>query len=74
MWLSSSGAVLTLFPFFLGWFSLVAASSSNSGRSENTTDGVYGKRCLTPQIRREWRALSDEEKAEWIGAVKVSLR
>jgi len=71
MWLSNSRAILSLFPFFLGWISLIAASPSRSDRGDNTT-GIshHGKRCLKPQVRREWRALSVGERAEWISAVK----
>jgi hypothetical protein len=29
--------------------------------------------CTTPEVRREWRAFSTEEKAEWIRAVKVRI-
>jgi hypothetical protein len=58
----------------LGWITLVAASLLNSNIIDDGAsllrDDNY---CVTPQVRREWRALSDGEKAEWIGAVKVSL-
>lgn len=27
--------------------------------------------CLEPAVRKEWRALSTEEKAEWIRAINV---
>jgi len=65
MRLSGSGAVLSLLPLFLGLFSLVVAAPSDSSHN--------GKRCVKPQVRREWRALSKKEKTEWISAVKVSL-
>lgn len=29
--------------------------------------------CKEPEVRREWRALSADEKADWIRAVKVRL-
>jgi len=29
--------------------------------------------CVQPTIRREWRTLSDDERAEWITAVKVHI-
>ena len=29
--------------------------------------------CTKPTVRREWRAFSTEEKAEWIRAIKVSI-
>ena len=29
--------------------------------------------CSNPSVRREWRALSTDEKAEWIWAVKVRI-
>ena len=29
--------------------------------------------CTKPAVRREWRAFSTEEKAEWIRAVNVSI-
>lgn len=67
----SSGAALGL-SFLMGWISLVAASSSNSGLLDNAAD-LYGKRCLAPQVRREWRTLTNGARAEWINAVKVSL-
>jgi len=31
------------------------------------------KRCVNPSIRKEWRTLTADEKADWISAVKVSL-
>jgi hypothetical protein len=31
----------------------------------------YPSPCTEPEIRREWRAFSTEEKAEWIRAVNV---
>ena len=66
--LSGTGTILSLFPFFLGWLSLVAASSD----VVDDANGLHqGKRCVKPQVRREWRALSDGERAEWISAVKV---
>ena len=34
---------------------------------------THGKDCLKPQVRREWRVLSDRERTEWISAVKVGL-
>jgi len=64
MWLSGSGAILTLLPFFLGRLSLVTAHDATN---------FHGKRCEKPQVRREWLALSDGERAEWITAVKVIL-
>ena len=34
----------------------------------------YGPRpCTKPAVRREWRAFSTEEKAEWIRAIKVRI-
>lgn len=30
--------------------------------------------CLNPSVRREWRSLSDQGRAEWISAVKVKYR
>lgn len=69
MRLSGSGAILTLLPFFLGWLSLVTASSAVADDATN----FLGKRCKKPQVRREWRALSDAQRAEWIAAVKVIL-
>jgi len=71
MWLSNGGAVLSLLPFFLGWFSLVTASAEPpSWRRSDPTHG-NSKRCLKPEVRREWRALSVKERADWISAVKV---
>lgn len=29
--------------------------------------------CESPAVRKEWRALSHDEKAEWIAAVNVRL-
>jgi len=29
------------------------------------------KHCREPSVRREWRALSKEERADWISAVNV---
>ena len=68
---SSSGAILALFPFFLGLLSLVTASPSNDTASDGRNP-LHSKRCAKPQVRREWRALSDEERTEWITAVKVN--
>jgi tyrosinase len=31
----------------------------------------YSRPCADPAVRREWRAFSTEEKAEWIRAVNV---
>jgi len=73
MRLSGAGAILCLFPFFLGCLSLVAASPSDPDVVGDANDLLRGKRCVKPHVRREWRALSDGERAEWIGAVKVSL-
>lgn len=70
MLLFSNRVALSLFPFFLGWISLVAASPSNS---DAVADPSYGNRCVEPQIRREWRTLSVDDKAEWVNAVKVPL-
>jgi tyrosinase len=33
----------------------------------------YPPPCTKPAVRREWRAFSTEEKAEWIRAVKVRI-
>ena len=63
---------MSLFPFFLGRVSLVAASPPNSEVADGAVNFHRGDRCVTPQIRREWRSLSDDQKAEWISAVKVS--
>ena len=70
MRLSGGGAILAVLPVFLT--GLVVASVSGS-------DGVasppsHGKPCVEPEVRREWRALSEKEKAEWISAVKVNSR
>jgi hypothetical protein len=29
--------------------------------------------CVTPQVRREWRSFSTDEKAAWLNAVKVRI-
>ena len=35
----------------------------------------YGRRpCTKPAVRREWRAFTNKEKAEWIRAVNVRIR
>ena len=35
----------------------------------------YGKGpCTKPVVRKEWRAFSTEQKAEWISAVNVRMR
>ena len=31
-------------------------------------------RCSNPSVRREWRAMSPDERAGWINAVKVGTR
>ena len=31
------------------------------------------KSCQEPKVRREWRKLSPDERAEWIGAVNVLI-
>jgi hypothetical protein len=33
----------------------------------------YPSPCTEPAIRKEWRAFTTEEKAEWIRAVKVRI-
>jgi len=71
MWSSGGGAVLSLFPIFLWWFTLVAASPEPPSWHPSDPPWTPGRRCLKPQVRREWRALSVEERAEWISAVKV---
>ena len=71
MRLFCGGAILSLFPFFLGRISLVAAFPPNSEVADGAANFPRGDRCGTPQIRREWRALSDDQKAEWISAVNV---
>lgn len=59
MRLSGGGVVLAFLHLILT--GLVVASTSSSD----------GKRCAEPEVRREWRALSATEKAEFISAVKV---
>lgn len=71
MWLTTAGTTLSLFPLLLGWVSVVAGSPTSDVVDNATT--LYGGWCTKPQVRREWRALSDGDKAEWISAVKVSL-
>ena len=71
MWLSSGGVVLALSPFVLGWFTFVAASPEPPLSHRSDLGWTHGKRCVKPQVRREWRALSVQERAEWISAVKV---
>jgi hypothetical protein len=72
MRLSGNGAILTLFPLFLGLLSAVTASPSDDVADDAAKLG-HTKRCTNPQVRREWRALSDGERTEWITAVKVIL-
>lgn len=73
MRLSKSGEILHLITSLLGCISLAAASWSNSNTAEDAANLPHGNRCVTPQVRREWRALSDGEKASWISAVKVGF-
>ena len=35
---------------------------------------VYAGACKNPRVRREWRALSEGERQEWIRAVKVGSK
>ena len=32
---------------------------------------VANNKCLKPKVRREWRKLTQDERADWIGAVNV---
>lgn len=42
--------------------------------SAAAVSGLYDKRpCTMPVVRREWRAFSVYEKAEWIRAVNVRM-
>ena len=66
MRLSGSGAIS-----FLVCISLVVGSLLNYNVVDDGATLLRGSYCVTPQVRREWRSLSDGEKAEWIGAVKV---
>jgi len=66
MRLLGNGVVLSLLPFFLGLFSAVAASDPATNAIKRA-----GKGCSKLEVRREWRALSDGERAQWLGAVKV---
>ena len=45
---------------------LVLAAAALAGPSV-----VAQKGCTNPSIRREWRSMSPQERAEWIDAVKV---
>jgi len=36
--------------------------------------GGPGRRCENPRVRREWRSISETERAEWLTAVKVGSR
>lgn len=35
---------------------------------------VYADPCTAPRVRREWRSISDAERADWIAAVKVGVQ
>ena len=37
----------------------------------NVSCSYYPRTCAEPAVRREWRAFSTEEKAEWIRAINV---
>jgi tyrosinase len=53
---------------FPSWFvSLALVASTLLGQS--VTANFY-KPCLNPSVRREWRSMPREERAEWITAVK----
>ena len=34
---------------------------------------TYATHCAKPRVRREWRSLSEAERAEWLAAVNVGL-
>ena len=35
---------------------------------------VYAGHCKKPRVRREWRSISEDERKEWVNAVKVRSR
>ena len=50
---------------------LVSAAVAGSGGYGGS--GGYQTKCQQPKVRREWRALSDSEQAEFIRAVNVRI-
>ena len=34
---------------------------------------TYATHCAKPRVRREWRTLSEAERAEWLAAVNVGF-
>ncbi len=38
------------------------------------TETLQSPKCTDPSIRKEWRALSSDEQADWIAAVNVSVK
>ena len=61
----TSAAVFAI--FFITSFSILSASRSGLRPLQI---GQTSKRCTTPAVRREWRDLSKDEKADYIKAVK----
>ena len=60
------------------FFGLLVSSAlaDGYGHDHDHDDGNnYGnnKGCQKPKVRREWRKLSDGERADWIEAVNVFL-
>lgn len=54
----------------LYWFvSLALVASTFLGQS---VTAHYYKPCSNPAVRREWRSMPREERAEWMAAVKVN--
>ncbi|KAK0469181.1 Di-copper centre-containing protein [Desarmillaria tabescens] len=55
---------------FLGALSLLAAfASASSSEKVGARDSEHNN-CSNPAVRKEWRSLTDDEKADWISSIK----
>ncbi|PBK66344.1 Di-copper centre-containing protein [Armillaria solidipes] len=55
---------------FLGTLALLATlATANDGGNFGARDTEHGG-CQNPSVRKEWRSLTDDEKADWISSIK----
>ncbi|PBK84708.1 Di-copper centre-containing protein [Armillaria gallica] len=55
---------------FLGTLALLATvATANDGGNLGARDAEHGG-CRNPSVRKEWRSLTDDEKADWISSIK----
>ncbi len=56
---------------FLGTLALLATvATANDGGNFGARDAEHGG-CRNPSVRKEWRSLTDDEKADFTSSIKV---